>query len=248
MIEAADLPMPLQPPQQGERLFAAVTASAEDCLAYHVILERGAALPNLEPTTTARISTADRNEQPGQWQIVRLAAGSLPDLAAAAGAAVANAPALFAKNSSDAFPADAAWRLALVVDSAEALAAKLRLAADQLANPQSRVVLEEQGIFCHERPQKPAQSRLFVSGARFAICRHARRLDPPELDRARRGPRGRRRAGLARLSELRRNQHRRRSVARRRRVPNAVGHAAGRHHRISHALRSRHPAGRRQRP
>ncbi len=63
-----------------------------------------------------------------------------------------------------AFAPEASWRLAVVVDSADALAPKLRLAADQLANPQSRVVLEEQGVFCHERPQKPAKIAFLFPG------------------------------------------------------------------------------------
>ncbi len=163
-MSVASVSTPLRPAQQSERLYAAISAGAEDCLAYHVILERGSAVPNVNPPTKVKSSLVDRPASGSQWQIVRLAAASLRSLVADAGAAVADAQSLFARNSATGFAADAAWRLALVVDSADALAAKLRLAADQIAVPQSRVALEEQGIFCHERPTAAAKIAFLFPG------------------------------------------------------------------------------------
>jgi len=152
-IEVARASAPLRTGHAGEPLLAAVTASTDDCLAYHVLVERGAKLPDIKAATpasnpSAGKSSVDRQARFGPWRTVRLSAASLPDLADKAGAAMAAASALWANSPGTTFPPEAEWRLAIVTDSPETLASKLRLAADQLTVPQSRAVLEEQGIFC----------------------------------------------------------------------------------------------------
>src|SRR5262249_16989796 len=49
-------------------------------------------------------------------------------------------------------------------DNPTGLAAKLRLAADQLANPASRAVLEEQGIICREVTSQPPRVAFVFPG------------------------------------------------------------------------------------
>ena len=163
-ITASGRRTPLLPDNTGGPLVAAVTASTDDCLAYHVILERGVPMPSVEVQSSVIVQSTERPESRSEWHIVRLTAGNVADLAAKAGAAAPDALSLLSKSAGTTFPADAAWRLALVVDSAESLATKLRLAAEQLALPQSRVALEEQGIYCHARRETAGQVAFVFPG------------------------------------------------------------------------------------
>ncbi len=75
--KSPDRPTPLLGGSARRSLYAAVTATTDDCLAYHVILERGTAVPSIDKPTTVNMPTAVRNHLPGQWQIVRIAGESL---------------------------------------------------------------------------------------------------------------------------------------------------------------------------
>ena len=163
-LQVASRPLALGAAGTAEKLVTAVAASTDDCLAYHVILERGTEVPHATPNPTVPVSLADRHENRPEWQIFRLTAGSQSDLAARAGAAVATAEALWSTPGAKSFPADAAWRMALVADSAAALATKLRLAADQLPLAGSRGALEEQGISYQGGPRRTGQVAFVFPG------------------------------------------------------------------------------------
>ncbi len=150
-------------------LYAAVTATADDCLAYHVVMQRGSPATAATAPTTSSSSRRGRASSTQRWQIVRIAGDSLTDLAARCAALVSTAAAEFAAHSATAFAPDASWRLALVADSPETLADKLRLSAKQLLVPQSRVALEEQGVFYHHHRQPAKVAFLFPGqGSQYA--------------------------------------------------------------------------------
>ena len=115
--------------------YAAVSAWALRGCAYHALLER----PRAVPPAPGRVRA--------DWRIVRFGAESPERLAEQIARAQASAEVVFAAAPANAFASHHKARLALVSDSADSLARKLRLAQRQMSTPGARVLLEEQGIF-----------------------------------------------------------------------------------------------------
>ena len=136
----------LTPSRSGQPPIGGVTASVGGRLAYHVLVERGTAVSTAPKAVAGATASTWPAEQ--ALRIVRLSASSLGDLVSKVQAA--DAAALYSSATSSQFQPDVPWRLAIVSDSVDALAAKLKLAREQLANPASRTPLEEQAIFCHQ--------------------------------------------------------------------------------------------------
>ena len=207
-----------------------------------MILERGVELPSDRSPTSVQMSHLDRPDNRCQWQIVRLAAGSLRDLAAKAGAAVCRGAIALRQEPRRRLSRRCRWRLALVVDSADALAGKLRLAADQLAMPQSRIALEEQGILL---PREAADGRTvaFVfpgQGSQYAgMLGDLVRQNPAAREAVREVDAALTLLGYPSFDEISADSDRLLGVDV---LQDAVGHVVGRPDCISHAERPRYPA------
>jgi acyl transferase domain-containing protein len=144
------VPLPAAPDDGG--VFAGVSAFALRGLAYHAVLERPPDLPAAPATA------------PGAWRTARLGAGAAAELAERAARGRDEAASLFAAAHRSAFTARDRVRLAIVADGPDALARKLRLAAEQLASPQAAPALEEQGIFCRQPGPAPPRVAFLFSG------------------------------------------------------------------------------------
>lgn len=156
---------PLPVARDDGRLFAGVNCISQYNLAYHVLLERPIRVE--KPKTAApKPSAADAdNTHRTAWRIARLSAPTLAGLAEAAGSAAASSAALYEEAGSRAGFDDTAadrFRLSIVAESSDGLAAQLKLAAGQLANPQAKTLLGEKGIFYGELPsRRPRVAFLF---------------------------------------------------------------------------------------
>ena len=91
-IEVATYLSKLTAANSGSRLLAAINASTDDCLSYHLILEQGAETTSVDMPTSVIKSLVDLREDGSPWHIVRLAAGTLSELAAKAGESISDAP------------------------------------------------------------------------------------------------------------------------------------------------------------
>lgn len=132
-------------------------------LAYHALLEVGALSPTATPPAP-QITPALRSEDPMHGvRIIRLWA---PSRAALREQLAASDPErLFeAAAAPRAFPADAAWRLAVVASSPAALRTKLLIAREAQEQPAAWPALHEQGVFLHRRPESPPELALVFSG------------------------------------------------------------------------------------
>ncbi|MFO0576434.1 MAG: C45 family autoproteolytic acyltransferase/hydrolase [Polyangia bacterium] len=138
-------------------------------LAYHALLEVGALLPSpaaeatTAPTRPPLAEPVRGDELPDGVRIIRLAAASREALREQI--AASDASRLWeASAASRPFPADAAWRLAVVASSPAALRTKLVLAREAQDAVTAWPGLHEQGVFLHRRPESPPELALVFSG------------------------------------------------------------------------------------
>jgi acyl transferase domain-containing protein/NAD(P)-dependent dehydrogenase (short-subunit alcohol dehydrogenase family) len=184
VIQAISKPTPVPAVEPSGRFFAGVNIYSTQTLGYHVIVERGTPVPSAvtKPAASpAKLASPAAVAVPmptvvtpavaasSAWRIVRLSGSSPASLAEQAGRLVATSDSLFATAERSHFSASDRTRLAIVADSAATLAAKLKLAAEQLKTPAATPVLEEQGIFCRERLPSPRIAFLFPGqGSQYA--------------------------------------------------------------------------------
>jgi len=172
-LQALSASAPLAPAPTGRSLMA-ITAGSGSGLTFHAVLEGGEKVP-VEPAPRGVESSPAAKEAPAtvpvqaasntgpQWQTVRIGAGSLDELQAKLGKLTPQIPQLLS-GAGTAFVPEDEFRLAVVTSDADDLAKKLKLAAEQVGNPQSRQFLEGQGVFCRRRPAQPPRVALMSPG------------------------------------------------------------------------------------
>jgi acyl transferase domain-containing protein/acyl carrier protein len=124
--------------------------------------QSGAGLPS-RPVSPARPATAVPTVTP-DWQICRLAGKTSAEVLSAIDRVLADPTNLWRAVANTHFAATDTFRLAVVADSATALADKLRLARPQLDNLAARNVLEQQGIFYRQKPATRPQVAFVFPG------------------------------------------------------------------------------------
>ncbi len=172
-------PAPVASLNGRDRPVAGVTSCSKD-LAYHVIVESGAAAPAVAPVAAPTVAPASPSPaaettagpaathpvaaaatftSADQWSIVRVGAANGNELLDKL--STVNAESLFAAAAGSRFgPADRA-RAAIVAANPAALGQKLA-AAKTLADPAAWPVLAQQGIFCRQLgPRRPRIAFLF---------------------------------------------------------------------------------------
>jgi acyl transferase domain-containing protein/NAD(P)-dependent dehydrogenase (short-subunit alcohol dehydrogenase family) len=151
MTNVTDLRALANPDGQG-RLFAAVSAHSLGGQYCHVCLERPPAVASAQPAPRPH------------WRILRLGAPSLPVLVERIAQYQDKGETLYAAAPLAHFGDGDRARLAIVADTPSGATRKLRLAAEQLAQPQARLALEEQGIFFREMGTKTPRCALLFPG------------------------------------------------------------------------------------
>ena len=181
-IQVATQPLSIRHTTRDGRRFAAVSSFGKG-QAYHILVERGqkVAVSAADARTGGR-KTAGRSPSPrhamaatplapaADSRIFRLGAATPAELTAKIGQALADASTAFAAAATSRFRPEDHSRLAIVAGNAESLARKLQLAAKQFANPDARLVLEQQGCFYRQLPvRRPRVAFVFPGqGSQYA--------------------------------------------------------------------------------
>lgn len=154
LLEASKDARPLSSVNGGSPAAAGVSAAADAQLAYHIVIEPGAAHP---PAVQAG-QAGDAG-----WRICRFEGADLPALVEALGRTAANAEAVYRTERSG-FSRTGAARLAIVAESPQDLAQKSALASRQLLDPQSHPLLREKGIFCFPKSAERVRVAFLFAG------------------------------------------------------------------------------------
>ncbi|HTU25395.1 MAG TPA: acyltransferase domain-containing protein, partial [Pirellulales bacterium] len=160
---------------------ALVAAPARAARSETVQPSRGTATGNPAPTVSMPATSKS-----SEWQICRFTGAGAQELLADIDAALADPAAAWRTSAARGFTAGNKLRLAIVADSAAALADKLKLARPQLDNLAARNVLEQQGIFYRALPSvRPQVAFVFPGqGSQYAGMLRPLVESVPAADRA----------------------------------------------------------------
>ncbi|MBT6154257.1 MAG: acyltransferase domain-containing protein [Planctomycetaceae bacterium] len=165
MLRLAEADTPVRVVNSRQHGLAGVSTYSQFDLAYHVVVEGGTEIPQAEKPQSAIVKSAPATANAGilsPWRIVRLVDSSMSALGERATQQIAQAGKLYEAADATSFqPADR-FRLAIVAESADDLAAKLKMAGAQLGRPAARQLLGEKGIFYGETSsQRPKVAFVF---------------------------------------------------------------------------------------
>jgi acyl transferase domain-containing protein len=164
-LRLADFDTPVRVVNSQKHGLAGVSTFSQFDLAYHVVVEGGTEIPQADvakPAVAKPAQVTARARTSSAWRIIRVAASSISALGERATQQVAQAHKLYETADATAFQSADRCRLAVVAESADDLATKLKLAGAQLGRPAARQLLGEKGIFYGEvGSQRPKVAFVF---------------------------------------------------------------------------------------